>query len=241
MIHDQQTIDRIKELLQLSKVTDQDILEEMTDHYLSEIERQVAEQINHQAAIRSTFQQIAFSDFSTLSDPYRKTRKYLILFLSLATLFSYYIWQQHIDLPIEKQQEEMESYWPEGWPLIEPNRAVTAQFGKMYHPVLKISQHHKGIDIKAHKGTTVIATGDAIVKEVGFTNRYGHYIILQHSERYATKYCHLSEVKVHQDQEVTMGYTIGAVGSSGHATSPHLHYEIIDGADQIDPLECIRA
>lgn len=241
MIHDQQTIDRIRELLELSQIRDEDILEEMTDHYLSEIERQVAAHTNHQAAIRSTFQHIASFDYSTMSTKQDKKNRFLILILALAILFSAYISRQHSTLPIHNQTEKIEHNWPDGWPLVESSGTIAAQFGKMNHPILNRERHHKGIDIKAQKGTAVIATGDAIVQEVGYTEAYGHYIILQHNDRYTTRYCHLSAVEVLKDDQVNKGVTIGAVGSSERTISPHLHYEIIDGDAVIDPLECIRA
>ena len=100
------------------------------------------------------------------------------------------------------------------------------------HPLWKRVMPHRGIDYAAPPGTAVKATGDGEVTTRSRTRANGNYIVIQHGERYQTKYLHLSRfaASLKQGQKVKQGEVIGYVGATGWATGPHLHYEfLVDG------------
>ena len=100
------------------------------------------------------------------------------------------------------------------------------------HPLWKKSMPHRGIDYAAPTGTKVMAAGDGRVVAMAKTPANGRYIVLQHGQRYQTKYLHLSRFArdLRVGKTVRQGQTIGHVGATGWATGPHLHYEfLVDG------------
>lgn len=110
-------------------------------------------------------------------------------------------------------------------------RYISSNFTKQrYHPVQKRWKQHRGTDYAADIGTPVVAAGDGKVIEAGYNRFNGHYVFIQHNDRYVTKYLHFSKRKVRQGQSVKQGQVIGLVGKTGLASGPHLHYEfIVDG------------
>ena len=103
---------------------------------------------------------------------------------------------------------------------------------KRVHPLWKRAMPHRGIDYAAPTGTPVKATGGGRVVKRSRTNANGNYVVIQHGERYQTKYLHLSRfaLGLKTGQTVAQGQVIGYVGATGWATGPHLHYEfLVDG------------
>ena len=100
------------------------------------------------------------------------------------------------------------------------------------HPLWKRVMPHRGIDYAAPTGTPVKATGDGKVVARSRTGPNGNYVVIQHGERYQTKYLHLAGFarNLKTGQQVRQGEVIGYVGATGWATGPHLHYEfLVDG------------
>jgi murein DD-endopeptidase MepM/ murein hydrolase activator NlpD len=95
------------------------------------------------------------------------------------------------------------------------------------HPIYKTQRPHRGTDYAAPRGTPVYAAGDGRVVEAGYTRPNGNYVFIQHGEQFETHYLHLHRLKVKQGARVKQGDVIGAVGSTGAATGPHLHYEFL--------------
>jgi murein DD-endopeptidase MepM/ murein hydrolase activator NlpD len=113
---------------------------------------------------------------------------------------------------------------------------VTSGFSMRMHPILNTWKQHNGVDYGAPQGTPVRAIGDGVVEFAGWQNGYGNVIHIDHSGDRSTVYAHLSRIEVTKGQRVEQGATIGAVGQTGWATGPHLHFEVkIDGRQQ-DPL-----
>jgi len=113
---------------------------------------------------------------------------------------------------------------------------VTSGFSMRMHPILNTWKQHNGVDYGAPSGTPVRAIGDGVVEFAGWQNGYGNVIHIRHSNDRSTVYAHLSRIDVTKGQRLEQGATIGAVGQTGWATGPHLHFEIkIDGLQQ-DPL-----
>ncbi len=90
---------------------------------------------------------------------------------------------------------------------------------------------HPGIDIAAPTGTPIRAADGGTVRIAGFTGGYGNYTCIQHTAKLSTCYGHQSAIQVRVGQSVNKGQVIGLVGSTGHSTGPHLHFEVrINGA-----------
>jgi murein DD-endopeptidase MepM/ murein hydrolase activator NlpD len=102
---------------------------------------------------------------------------------------------------------------------------VSSGFGMRRHPIAHAWRQHKGIDYAAPVGTRVRAVGDGIVETAGRKGGYGNVVVLRHHGQYTTVYAHLSRIHVRRGQRVAQNDTIGAVGQTGWATGPHLHYE----------------
>ncbi len=95
---------------------------------------------------------------------------------------------------------------------------------------------HQGVDYAAPSGTAVRVVGDGVVEFAGVQNGYGNVVYVAHRDQKTTVYAHLSRVDVKRGQNVSQSEVIGAVGSTGWATGPHLHFELrVDGA-YTDPL-----
>ena len=107
------------------------------------------------------------------------------------------------------------------------------------HPVLHTIRAHNGVDYAANRGSPVRTTGDGTVSFIGQRNGCGKEIVVNHSNEYSTRYCHLENFSkgLKKGNRVLQGETIGFVGSSGLATGPHLHYEFKIGNKRIDPIK----
>jgi murein DD-endopeptidase MepM/ murein hydrolase activator NlpD len=114
---------------------------------------------------------------------------------------------------------------------------ISSRFSRSrLHPVLGIRRPHLGIDYAAPKGTPVQAAGSGIVELAGWQGGYGKTVRVRHPNGYETLYGHLSRIDVRRGQRVAQGTRIGAVGSTGLSTGPHLDYRMSRGGSFIDPL-----
>lgn len=105
------------------------------------------------------------------------------------------------------------------------------------HPLFKTNRPHKGIDYAAPTGTPVYAAGDGRVLQSAFSDSMGNYVVIQHNGTYSTKYLHLSKRTVKAGDRVRQHQVIGAVGSTGWATGPHLHYEFLVNGEHTNPAK----
>jgi len=117
---------------------------------------------------------------------------------------------------------------------------VTSSFKMRFHPLLHVWKKHQGVDYAAPTGTPVRSVGDGVVDFAGVQNGYGNVIILKHSNNYKTVYAHLSRINVRKGESVNQGQNIGAVGATGWATGPHLHFEYRINDVYRDPLSIAR-
>ncbi len=105
---------------------------------------------------------------------------------------------------------------------------VSSDFNmRRMHPIYKITRPHRGTDYAAPTGTPVYAAGDGRVIQAGYNGTMGNFVVIQHGDQYVTKYLHLQKRMVDTRQRVSQSQVIGAVGSTGAATGPHLHYEFL--------------
>ena len=116
---------------------------------------------------------------------------------------------------------------------------ISSRFTKArYHPVLKKTRAHKGVDYAAGRGTPVRATATGRVIHAGRKGGYGNTVIISHGSTYSTLYAHLSSYSrgIAKGSKVKQGQTIGRVGSTGLASGPHLHYEFRINGKHVNPL-----
>jgi murein DD-endopeptidase MepM/ murein hydrolase activator NlpD len=118
---------------------------------------------------------------------------------------------------------------------------VTSGFAMRMHPILQRMRAHKGVDYGAPTGTPVRVVGDGVVDFAGWQNGYGNVVIVRHSNNRTTLYAHLSRIDVKRGERVAQGRYIGAVGATGWATGPHLHFEFHVNGQHEDPLRIARS
>jgi lipoprotein YgeR len=117
------------------------------------------------------------------------------------------------------------------WPLTTIHIHIGSPFGARW------GKSHEGIDLPAPVGTPVFAAADGRVVYAGGAIRgYGNLIVLKHAGDLLTAYAHNSVLLVSQGQSVRAGDRIALVGQSGHATGPHLHFEVRSGQIPRDPM-----
>ena len=114
-------------------------------------------------------------------------------------------------------------------------RRLASGFGGRTHPILGTWKKHEGLDYSAAMGTPVMAAGDGLVMRAGRSGGYGNLVELRHANGIITRYGHLSRIDVRIGQRVKQEARIGAVGSTGLSTGPHLHYEFRVGGMARDP------
>jgi len=113
---------------------------------------------------------------------------------------------------------------------------LTSGYGTRDNPFTGDSEFHSGLDLAAPMGTEVYAARDGSVGSIGYDPVLGKMVILNHEAGYQTIYGHLEEISVRLNEEVRSGMIIGAVGTTGHSTGPHLHFEIRRKGATRDPV-----
>ena len=117
---------------------------------------------------------------------------------------------------------------------------VTSGFAMRFHPIHQTWRAHLGVDYGAPVGTPVRTVGDGVVDFAGVQGGFGNVVIIRHNGSDTTVYAHLSRIDVRKGQGVSQGQRVGAVGATGWATGPHLHFEFrVNGRHQ-DPLTVAR-
>lgn len=117
---------------------------------------------------------------------------------------------------------------------------ITSGFGMRTHPVYGYGREHRGIDYAAPTGTPVRSIGDGQITFAGVQSGYGKVIQIKHgSSKDSTLYAHLSRIDVKVGDNVMQGETIGAVGTTGVSTGPHLHFEFRIDDEPQDPAEIL--
>jgi murein DD-endopeptidase MepM/ murein hydrolase activator NlpD len=119
---------------------------------------------------------------------------------------------------------------------------LSSRFGYRRHPILGYSRMHRGVDFAAGTGTPIVAAGDGRIAEIGRQSGYGKLVRIDHRSGYSTVYAHMSRFArgLTEGSPVRQGQVIGYVGSTGLATGPHLHYEVLRDGSHIDPASVRR-
>ncbi|AQQ35976.1 M23 family metallopeptidase [Burkholderia cenocepacia] len=121
---------------------------------------------------------------------------------------------------------------------------ISSKFGARVHPMSGARHVHSGVDLAAPAGRAVHASERGVVTFIGTEPRgYGKYVVIRHDGGYASYYAHLSafEPTLRTGARVMRGQRVGAVGSTGTATGPHLHFEVRRHARLVDPIELVHA
>ena len=122
------------------------------------------------------------------------------------------------------------------WPSAD-SYYVTSLFGPRLHPILGYTRNHNGIDIGASYGTKIYASDGGVVITSEESYSYGNYVMIAHGNGRYTLYAHMSQRLVSVDDVVAQGDVIGYVGATGYATGPHIHFEIYENDERVDPLQ----
>ena len=140
-------------------------------------------------------------------------------------------------LELSREQENKLACIPAIQPVSNKDLKRTASgYGWRSDPIYRVRRFHHGMDFACDTGTPVYATGNGVVTYAKWQSGYGNFIIIDHGYGYVTRYAHLSKIEVKQGQKVVRGEEIGLVGSSGKSTGPHLHYEVIVGKTDVNPV-----
>lgn len=209
--------------------------EELLDHICCQVEMAMEDgQLFHQALRQSldTFQEDEMKELQTQTLLLLNQNQNFMKKLSVAALLTFLFfasatWLSKADPPTIAP--------------LKGDIKVTSGFGMRMHPIYKVKKQHRGTDFRAPIGTPVYATADGIVEKVEHHEKgYGLHIVIRHDEHYQSVYAQLSEMHVEPGQQVEKGDQIGAVGSSGTSTAPHLHYEVKKDGVYVDPEEYLR-
>ena len=122
------------------------------------------------------------------------------------------------------------------WPSAD-SYYVTSTYGMRLHPILGYTRMHNGIDIGASYGTKIYASDGGVVITSQESYSYGNYVMIAHGNGRYTLYAHMSVRLVSVDDVVSQGDVIGYVGATGYATGPHIHFEIYENDERVDPLQ----
>ena len=117
---------------------------------------------------------------------------------------------------------------------------MSSGFKMRFHPILQTWRAHLGVDYAAPTGTPVRAVGDGVVAFAGAQGGFGNVVFVDHRSGHTTVYAHLSRISVQRGARVSQGQTLGAVGATGWATGPHLHFEFRVNGKHQDPTQLAR-
>lgn len=117
---------------------------------------------------------------------------------------------------------------------------ISSPFGERIHPITKVYSKHTGVDIVAAMGVPIAAAQTGTVVFADWFGTYGKAIIIDHGGGLTTLYGHCSEITVMVGNTVKKGDTIGLIGSTGYSTGPHLHFEVRENGDYVEPMNYLK-
>lgn len=144
---------------------------------------------------------------------------------------------REIQLQLDKQRSllaAVPNVWPvKGW--------ITSGFGRRMSPLTGEPGRHMGVDIANEINTPIHVTADGVVTYAGWQAGYGRLVVVEHGYGFSTRYGHCSRVNVKVGQEVKRGDVVGFIGSTGHSTGSHCHYEVRIHGVPVDPMKYLPA
>jgi murein DD-endopeptidase MepM/ murein hydrolase activator NlpD len=127
--------------------------------------------------------------------------------------------------------------YPEGRPVAEG--FISSYFGTRADPFTGYSAVHKGVDFAGPEGTKVSTVAAGLVTFAGERAGYGQMVEINHGNGLSTRYAHSEKLLVKQGDMVRKGQEVALIGSTGHSTGPHLHFEVLKNGLQVDPSRFI--
>lgn len=142
-------------------------------------------------------------------------------------------WFRMVDLALTRRvgvEASLPTLMPVNYPYL------SSSFGWRRHPISKRHVMHEGLDFAAPRGTPIYAASGGVVTVASHRSGYGKMVEIHHGNDIVTRYAHASKIKVKVGDIVERGQQIAAVGSTGHSTGPHLHFEVRVGGHPLDPV-----
>lgn len=161
--------------------------------------------------------------------------------------------EHQVEELLQKKQEEIDREQATGqgnseegnsgagfiWPLSRGVGRISSRFGHRESPTAGASSYHKGIDLAAPSGTSIVAAGSGKVVTALYSSSAGNYIMISHGNRLYTVYMHCSHLAVKVGDSVKKGQVIAYVGSTGISTGSHLHFGVFHAGTYDDPLNYV--
>jgi len=142
-------------------------------------------------------------------------------------------WFRMMDLALTRRvgvEASLPSLMPVNYPYL------SSSFGWRRHPISGRHIMHEGLDFAAPKGSPIFAASGGVVTAAGYRSGYGNMVEIYHGNDLVTRYAHASKIKVKAGDIVERGQEIAKVGSTGHSTGPHLHFEVRMAGHPLDPV-----
>ena len=117
---------------------------------------------------------------------------------------------------------------------------ITSPYGYRTNPISGKYGLHTGVDIAAKEGTSIVAAYNGVIKETGYGEKKGNFVLMEHPDGTETLYCHCSEILVTEGSVIRAGEAIALIGNTGWSTGPHLHFEIHINGSAVDPLDYLE-
>ncbi|SMB96163.1 Murein DD-endopeptidase MepM and murein hydrolase activator NlpD, contain LysM domain [Desulfonispora thiosulfatigenes DSM 11270] len=148
---------------------------------------------------------------------------------------------RQITSQIQKLQSSSSGSKPSNmlWPTPGYTR-ITSPYGWRNHPILNSKRFHTGIDIAAPHGANAVAVASGKVIFVGWNGAYGNTVIIDHGGGISTLYAHLSSFIVSTGTQVSVNQSVARIGSTGWSTGPHLHFEVRNNGNHINPYSFLK-
>jgi murein DD-endopeptidase MepM/ murein hydrolase activator NlpD len=162
-----------------------------------------------------------FADISTMNRKLRDQEQQLMVLEGL-------LLNRNLDAKVHPQGRPVKSGW------------MSSYFGRRTDPFTGKTANHKGVDFAGKAGSDVIAVAAGVVSYSGSRSGYGNMVEINHGNGYVTRYAHNQKNLVAPGDQVQPGQTIALIGSTGRATGPNLHFEVLLRGMRVDPVKYIR-
>ncbi|MEQ1604155.1 MAG: peptidoglycan DD-metalloendopeptidase family protein [Pyrinomonadaceae bacterium] len=116
---------------------------------------------------------------------------------------------------------------------------LTSDIGNRVHPIDRKVKFHAGLDLAVPPGTSVGASADGVVSFAGWSGGYGNLLVVKHMDGRETRYGHLNKLLVKEGDAVSAGQVVALSGSTGKSTGPHVHFEIRENGQVLNPLNIL--
>jgi murein DD-endopeptidase MepM/ murein hydrolase activator NlpD len=135
-------------------------------------------------------------------------------------------------------RELRSTVFPQGRPVQEG--FISSAYGERVDPFTGYTAFHSGVDFAGEEGSEVMAVATGVVVWAGDKVGYGNLVEINHGDGYVTRYAHNSAILVKVGDTVLKGQALGLLGSSGHSTGPHVHFEVLRDGNPVDPMAFIN-